>query len=382
MKVLKITAWYPNPFAPLSGSFVNDQAKALHDIKLDVSVLFVEMGVHHLFSKLTNFPTQSTFANEENINVFRHQGIYYPKWSSYIFDKWVYYFDRLYQDYITKFGKPDILHAHNYQAGYAAYYLSQKYNLPYILTEHSSAFLQKKLNRSQQKIAHTVFENANKIIVVSNSLKTAIQDYTNNEIRVIPNLIDTQLFSPNTLKKGSPKFSLIAIGDLYEIKRFDLLINAFSKIPLEKRNNMILRIIGRGPLKKKLNRLIKSLGLNDSIFLLGEKTRQEVAQYLKESDVFILSSNYETFGIVIIEALATGLPVIATKCNGPEDIINKKNGLLTPVNDFQALKNAIEHMYLNYKKYDSVSIRQNVIDTYDKKIIGTKLFQLYEEVLK
>lgn len=381
MKVLKITTWYPNPFLPLSGSFVRDQAIALRDEKIDVSVLFVDMGVHHFSKKITHYSNKSTFEIEDGIPTFRYQGLFLPKRTKYVFDKWVQYFDVLYQDYFSKYGMPDILHAHNYQAGYAAFFLSKKYNLPYIITEHSSIFLQEKLSSSQIDIAKIAFKDAAKIIAVSEGLKKALQNYTDQPITTIPNLIDTSFFQINPQKNTDEKFRLIAVGDLVKIKCFDILVQAIANLDLKKKEKIHLQIIGEGSERKVLEALIKKHQLTNQVFLLGEKKREEVAHLLNQSDAFVLPSSFETFGIVLIEAIASGLPVIATMCVGPEEIVHQKNGILIPINDVNALKNAIEKMQLTHHNYDSLAMRKEIINKYDNTTIANQLKKIYETFL-
>jgi len=383
MKVLKITTWYPNPFLPLLGSFVNDQAKALRDENIDVGVLFVDMGIHHFSSKISNFSNKSTFQIEEGIPTFRYQGLFLPKWTTFIFDRWVKYFDILYQNYVLKNGTPDVLHAHHYQAGYAAFFLSKKYNIPFVITEHATVFLHSELKGTQKYIATTAFNNADKIIAVSSGLKKAIQKYTTNEVMVIPNLIDTSIFQISLKEKtyNNKKTKLIAIGDLIKRKRFDLIIEAISKMSADQKENIELKILGEGSERQTLETLISKHHLSNQVFLLGEKKKEEVAKHLKQSDTFILSSDFETFGIVLIEAIACGIPVIATRCQGPEDIVNKNNGILIPLNDANALKSAIEKMQSTLTNYDASEMRTEIKNKYDKTVIVNKLLQTYEAFL-
>ena len=96
---------------------------------------------------------------------------------------------------------------------------------------------------------------------------------------------------------------------------------------------------------------------------------------MMNSDCFVLSSNFETFGVVLIEALACGLPLIATKCGGPEDIINKQNGILMDVENQLQLEDAMITMYKNAHNYDKEKLRN-----YAKEKFGEKTF--IENVIK
>ena len=105
-----------------------------------------------------------------------------------------------------------------------------------------------------------------------------------------------------------------------------------------------------------------------------------VLQALQNSDAFVLSSEYETFGVVLIEAMSCGLPVISTKCGGPESIIiNDKLGLLVEKNNVNALSNGMNDI-LN-KKYDSQDIREYVIGSFSQIAIANKLKVVYKEII-
>ena len=103
---------------------------------------------------------------------------------------------------------------------------------------------------------------------------------------------------------------------------------------------------------------------------------------MSKAHAFVLSSQHETFGVVLIEALAQGLPLIATRCGGPEDIINKDNGLLVPINDVDRLAEAMFSIYNNYEKYDPEKLREHCKEEYSEKSISLKLIEIYQETLR
>lgn len=98
--------------------------------------------------------------------------------------------------------------------------------------------------------------------------------------------------------------------------------------------------------------MIAEYKLTEQIFLMGLRDRKEIAKRMHESDCFVLASKLETFGVAYIEALAAGLPVIATNCGGPEEFVHKDNGILIEVNDAQGLTDAMLKMYNESDKFD------------------------------
>jgi glycosyltransferase involved in cell wall biosynthesis len=151
----------------------------------------------------------------------------------------------------------------------------------------------------------------------------------------------------------------ISVGSLVGLKGFDLIINALSMS--KSLAKCMLSIIGSGPEEANLHRLIEANGLQDKVHLLGQKTSDEVSAQIAASDCFILLSRRETFGIVYIEAMAKGKPVIATICGGPEGFVNDTNGILIPTDDVEAAAKAIDYMVENLDKYESTQVSNHYV---------------------
>jgi glycosyltransferase involved in cell wall biosynthesis len=185
-------------------------------------------------------------------------------------------------------------------------------------------------------------------------------------------------YLPSNLKKKE-SIQLITTGRLIPEKHFDMLIQAIANISTPK---LQLYIIGDGSEKQKLQKLVEKLQVKDQIQLLGHKSKQEIVTLLQQSDIFVLPSQSETFGVAYIEALACGLPIIATDCGGPRDIVTQKNGLLIPVNDQQALEQAIVQMSHNFNLYDKQSIAQDCQKCFAADNIAKHIAQILEQTIK
>ena len=119
--------------------------------------------------------------------------------------------------------------------------------------------------------------------------------------------------------------------------------------------------------------MIDSAGLTARITLMGLKSQQEIQNLISESDVFVLASRKETFGVVYIEAMAKGLPVIATPCGGPEEFVNHENGLLVPCNRVNELTDALKYMHKNINEYNRDKIRESTLKNFRKRVLLKKL---------
>jgi glycosyltransferase involved in cell wall biosynthesis len=118
------------------------------------------------------------------------------------------------------------------------------------------------------------------------------------------------------------------------------------------------------------------------VYFIGRVDRNEAPKLFSSSHVYVMPSCHESFGIVFAEAIASGLPVIATRCGGPEDIVNEFNGILIDVEDIEGLSKAIEYMFENYNKYDPKIIREDFEKGFSKKAVVSKLLEIYNEVLQ
>lgn len=161
-----------------------------------------------------------------------------------------------------------------------------------------------------------------------------------------PMRVDLNFFwKKPVLKKKLTK--IVSVGRLSPEKNFPLLINAFKRI-VQQFPNASLTIVGGGVEEPKLKRLINSLGLTKKVFLTGGLPREKVREYLWHSDIFILSSNYEGWGLVFVEAFAAGLPVITTKvASAGELVIDNQNGFVVPVANRKILHEKIKALLKN-----------------------------------
>ena len=286
----------------------------------------------------------------------------------------------LYKKIIKKHGIPDILHAHFTGPAYSASKLKDITGIPLVVTEHSSQINKENINESLNKIASVAYKNADKVIAVSPSLSQRIKNNFNVDSVYIPNIVDLKIFKYQS-KKEDNKFNFVSTGNLIDTKRMDLTIEAFYEA-FGNNPKITLTIFGQGPKRKILEDLIDKYNLNSQVNLMGLCSREEIAEQFKKTDCFVLASQSETFGVAYIEALAMGVPVIATKCGGPEAFVNERNGIMIEVNKKRQLSEAMKYMYNNIHKYDRKNIAINIKEKFSPEIVANKIIEVYKKCFK
>lgn len=285
----------------------------------------------------------------------------------------------LYNRIVKTEGKPQVIHAHFPFQGYNAAKLKLREKLPLVVTEHSSSVMGAELNNEACRLAADAYENADRIVAVSPALQDVIFRKFQKNALYIPNMIDTKLFSFE-IREKIEGLHFISVGHLKYGKRMDLLINAFATIATEY-SDVWLDIIGSGPEKQRLEQLVKKHNLSSRVFLHGFQTRAYIADKMKESFCFVLPSQLETFGVVYAEAMACGLPVIATRCGGPEGFVTPDNGILIDVDNQCALETAMRDMLENRNKYDNGKISRFAWERFSPEVVAGKLIEMYGDVL-
>lgn len=230
----------------------------------------------------------------------------------------------------------DLIHAHfTWPSGYVAVKLKEKHEKKVILTTHGLHKTRLKKFISTYDSLNT-WKNTDVIVNVSNQCLKLLSDLGLDQKKLVylPNIVDLRKYLPITNAKEilhipKNKKVIVSVGNLVEKKGHEYLIRALNEMR-NIRTDFICYIVGGGHLEVQLNKLIHELNLEKYIILVGPKPHDEVPLWMNIADVFVLNSFVENFGVVNIEALACGIPVISTINGGSEDIITSENlGFLT-----------------------------------------------------
>lgn len=375
MRILILSGGYPTSNTPLNGVFAFDQAKALKSLGMDI--LFVSMDLRSIRRKRKFGLYWDKKDGVDIINFSIPVGRLPINLLCWIGQKALL---RMYRDIIKHYGKPDIIHAHFAYIGKISLVLKKKHDIPIVMTEHNSEISEPILKKSVFNLGTQTYPHVNKVFAVSAKLADKINQYWNIEAQVINNIVDTSVFkyskNNNAIIKG---YTFLSIGNLIQRKGFDLLINAFSLANFD--SNVYLKIVGEGAIQQDLQALIDNKGLSNNIELCGFLKREEIANLMLECDGFVLASRAETFGVVYIEAMASGLPVIATACGGPEDFVNNTNGILIPIDNVNSLKDALIKMRNSTNIYDNEKISEQCKLIFSPEVIAQQLLSAYKNIL-
>ena len=273
--------------------------------------------------------------------------------------------------------RPDIIHSH-FGVGFLP--LARAQGIPVVYTEHFSGANSSSPSASELRREKETYALADRLICVGNSLAELIRSRSGVEVKVVPNIVDTSVFTPAPEHRREDAFYFVATGNLLPVKGFDLLLKALAELR-DGGESIYLTVIGDGPERNNLLSLTKALGLEERVRFTGRISRREMLPFYHSADAFVLASRAETFGVVYIEAMAAGLPVIATMCGGPEDFVEETNGILIPTEDVGALVQAMKQMIKTRETYDSTAIAAFAREKFSPARIASRLTAIYEEVL-
>lgn len=294
---------------------------------------------------------------------------------------------------------PDLIHIHSPGSlGLAGILVSKLFKKPLVCTfhNHPGAFthylpFSKVTNRNGEplseeavwKIFLTIFKSSNLIICPTQLVKNEIQKRLKDksiQLEVLSNGIDTEMFSP--AKTLEPSNNALFVGRIALEKNIGLLISAFEHV-VKKLPDAKLSIVGGGPVLDDLKTQAKNLGLDKSIKFYGETARGDLPNIYRQHNLFILPSISEVQPLVIMEAFATGIPVIGMKDSSLSEIVEENKNSLLVENNADSLSAGILDLFTNREKLETFSKNAyNIAKKYDINSMGKNLLDLYNSLLK
>ncbi len=387
MHILIIPSWYKTIENPVWGSFFEEQARALMDRSHKVGILnpfFIPFSNRkRLIFRQWNDAGLNSLQFEVRGRIPGFRKINYNFFAQNCYEE--------FKNYCRKYGKPDVIHAHSvFMGGIAGCKISRKENIPFVLTEHLTNFITGGIKiQSDMDVARDVLRCAKVRLVVSNDFANRLSNALEmkpDEFLVLGNMVNPIFFDgckPNRIS-GKP-FRFFANSFFSPRKGIENLMKAFDKFSANFPDSEF-HIGGSAvrdlevPYEKELMALKSELTSGPRIFFKGLLSREAVVNEMQNCHVFLSGSSYETFGVVLAEALACGRPVITTPSGGPNDIVNPEDGIICA--DFSAatIAEAMQEMYSNYESFDSKVLSENCYKRFSSEVIIGRLEEIYKEI--
>jgi glycosyltransferase involved in cell wall biosynthesis len=382
-RVVIVTPWYPSARDPVAGIFVQAQARALSR-RHDVAVIAPDYrGLRTVARSGLRRPQA---APADDFPVLRPVAVGpVPRSKSVTSITYARAVRQALAELAATWGSPDILHAHVVlPAGHATASAARSLSIPFVLTEHWSRFGELLRWPATRSLVRQTLAAAARVTAVSPVLSTKISGAAPlSEVDVIGNVVDTGFFAavpdPVARDAGTP-LRLVIIGKLDAPKGIDVLLRAIGECR-SRGTDVELAVVGGGPKRGEYAGLATALGLAEVVHFDGVLTAAGVRLRYQWCDAVVVASRFETFGMTVAEGLASGRPVIATRCGGPEFIIEPEAGRLVPVGDVLALADAIAELAAGAWHFDPLPARRSIERRFGIDAIVGQLSALYEEVL-
>ncbi|WML59042.1 glycosyltransferase [Neobacillus sp. PS2-9] len=359
-KVTVISNMYPSREHKSWGIFVKNQVEALRNKGLIVDVIAIDNP------------------NKGKLNLLKKYGKWFLTFALHL---------------LFKGSRTSVVHAHYvFPSGMLAKWYKKWFGARMIVTAHGGDIDKMvKKNHRIYSMTKSILVDADQVIAVGEELYATLEEdfgVPREKLSLINMGVNLDVFRPIDKKEARERCGintnqtpLLFVGNIIEQKGLNELVEAFSM--LKKENpNYHLYIIGSNKDQnyfQKLQSLIKELGMTKSIHLLGTKSQAEVACWMAAADVFILPSHIEGFGLVAVEAMACGTPVVGTNVGGLKYLLNNENGVLVEVNDVISLKKGIESVLLSEEVKEKL-VRNGLVKAQenDQNTMTDRVMNLYQ----
>ena len=381
MDVLVASHLYPSALSGVSGSFVHNQTRFLAELcqpRVVAPVPWFPLPGFGRWSRYRGLPTQETL---DGIDVRRPAYVTFPRrlwlgraWPSYL---------RALESAAP--AVPDVIHAHvAYPDGLACIEYGRRVGRPVVVTVHGHDLKDLAVNRSTWRtMVRDALTGADGVIAVSGDLAARARDLgvDDQRLRQIPNGVDCELFRPGTRTPGEGGWRLIYCGRYDPAKGLDELLQALKGLRAEGRD-VHLDLVGGGTtnLSNDFPEWASQLGVGDHVRFIDEVPWQQMPALLGAADIFVLPSHSEGLPLSLLEAFACGLPVVTTRCGGPEEVVDPSVGRLVEPRDVQGLQRALADSLDDYGSYDRGHIRRNAVEKFDYRAVARSIHAVYDEV--
>lgn len=380
MKVLILPSWYPTERYPVGGVFIQEQGRALaQHADVEVSVLFVDRAS---LGEWLRSSKGLVCGNEHGVPVFRIVMPRLPMVWPFLYTFWALF---AYAYLYRRDRQPDLVHAHvALPAGLAGVLLKRVWGRPLVISEHTAPFSYLMRNPLAALATRVALVKATRVIAVGTNLRQQIQSYPylRRPIDIVPNVVNVAAFLERRVERspGAP-YRLLFVGEMQTSRKgVDYLIGAVSI--LRRRGLYVtLDLVGEGQHKRDYEAMSRRLHVADVCKFHGMLLHAQVVDLMPQFELFVLPSLAETFGVVLVEALASGMPVVSTRSGGPDDIVTPDLGVLVEPANSAALADGISDVLARLEHFPPEHLRTVAEHRYGQASVARQLVKLYHQVI-
>lgn len=402
-KILIIPSWYPSPKDKINGSFFQEQGRIV-SAHYDVKVLFFRFTSRPSIRVVLRAPFQSAMewlrfilqgkskVQQPDDEVFTNPILIEYRMRAISLTRHQRHEKRL-NAYLEALGelmasgwKPDLIHAHSVNlGGLVAQRIKEVYDIPYVITEHMPFALCNYPDYMRDDIKGA-FRNADKVLSLSyDKVRQLAMSDIDVEVNLVFNFVNEEMFNKlcAPYQPGLP-LKLISIGAASHYKDHRTLLRALLLLK-ERGVPFQLTLIGLkvwGGLYSETLEFIRVNGLAGDVNVIDRIVRDEIPKYLAEHHVFVTTSIQEGFPVSVLEALASGLFVVATRHGGTEDILTPRLGVLVEIKNFQKIADRLEDIYCGNIRFEPAAIRDQVVSICGTNAFKDRLIGYYERAME
>lgn len=373
LRVLFIPQWYPAQSGPnqVGGTFCREHVRA--------ASLYDDVAVLVLSSRLQRWPTLE-WNRVEDAGVPTFYATYgrspIPKTTRFFLG---YHLRQAFRCVSEQWGVPDVIHAQDVQS-YVVIKALRRFGIPFVISQHWSGFLERIITRSALNRYRWAFSQAVRILPTN---KFAQEDYQHYGLRPsttwLPNVLDTAVFG--YAPTGSRRPWLLHASGLTREKRVSDIIKAFAQVSRD-RPDAVLQIVGDGVHRAGLEALARRELPPDSFKFHGFLSKPELADLMRRSCGFVLASDAETFGCVLMEAMSCGCPVLTTRVGGIPAVVREGEGLFADVGSVEQMASGMSRLLDGMHGLDLERISRHAQERFSQSAVGRVLHEEHARAAK
>jgi len=362
VRVLFVPQWYPvltEPQERRIGKFCQEHVRA--------AALYDDVAVLAFTSRLQRWPTLH-WERVDDLGVptfyatFGHSPV--PRTTLPFF---YFHLKRALRRVIMQWGRPDVIHT---QDSYAYYVIkaAQSFDVPFVISQHWTGFMERTVDRQAARRFQWAFSHATRVLPTN---KFAVSDYEQYGIRApitwLPNALDTDVFWPPHDHSRDPW--LLHASGFTAAKRFPDIVRAFARV-LPRRPDAVLHVVGDGSNRAQMEALAAHQLPRQSFRFYGMLSKPRLAELMRRASGFVLPSEAETFGCVLMEAMACGCPVLTTRIGGIPAVVREGEGLFVEVGDVDQITEGMIRLLDGTHGLDMARISRETPQRFSREAVG------------